>query len=236
MTATAGSTEGRETGDVRILIVEDESPLAYIISRLLREEGFSAAIATDGPEGLELALRDRPDAIVLDLQLPGMDGLDVCRRLRAEGSVVPVIMLTARDGVPDRVRGLDAGADDYLVKPFALEELLARIRAQLRRTGRDTERLQVADLVLEPGSRRAWRAGRELTLTAQEWSLLELLLRHPGQVMTRQRILDHVWGYAAAPASNVVDLYIHYLREKIDRDAEQPLIHTVRAVGYVLRP
>lgn len=218
-----------------VLVVEDEVPLARLLGRVLSEEGFDPCLEFDGREALEAARRQPPDAVVLDLSLPGLDGLEVCRRMRADGLTGPVIMLTARDAVPDRVAGLDAGADDYLVKPFAIEELLARLRANLRRRSLDVERLQVADLVLEPGSRRAVRAGREIHLSPQEFGLLELLMRHPGQVLSRQRILDHVWGYAATPSSNVVDIYIHYLRDKVDREHERRLIHTVRSVGYTLR-
>lgn len=219
-----------------ILVVEDEIALARLIGRVLQEEGFQPLLEHGGEQGLEAALRERPEAIVLDLSLPGMDGLEVCRRLRAQSLNMPVIMLTARDTVPDRVRGLDVGADDYLVKPFAIEELLARLRAHLRRGNLLADRLQAADLVLQPTARVVTRAGRDIQLTAQEFSLLELLMRHPNQVLTRQRILDHVWGYNAMPSSNVVDLYIHYLRDKIDRGESRKLIQTVRSVGYVLRP
>ncbi len=218
-----------------VLIIEDEVNLSRILARVLEEEGFQALVEYRGDRGLETAVANAPDAVVLDLSLPGMDGLRVCRELRARGLRMPVIMLTARDTVPDRVRGLDHGADDYLVKPFAIEELIARIRAQLRRTGQPAERLVVADLVLEPGARRARRGGQELSLTAQEFDLLEFLMRHRGQVMSRQRILDHVWGYEAVPVSNIVDLYIHYLREKVDSAHKGKLIKTVRSVGYVLR-
>jgi two-component system response regulator MprA len=218
-----------------VLIIEDEVSLSRILARVLEEEGFQALVEYRGDRGLETAVASAPDAVVLDLSLPGMDGLRVCRELRARGLRMPVIMLTARDTVPDRVRGLDHGADDYLVKPFAIEELIARIRAQLRRAGQPAERLVVADLVLEPGARRARRGSQELSLTAQEFDLLEFLMRHRGQVMSRQRILDHVWGYEAVPVSNIVDLYIHYLREKVDNDHKSKLIKTVRSVGYVLR-
>jgi two-component system response regulator MprA len=219
-----------------VLIIEDEVNLSRILARVLEEEGFQALVEYRGDRGLETAVASAPDAVVLDLSLPGMDGLRVCRELRARGLRMPVIMLTARDTVPDRVRGLDHGADDYLVKPFAIEELIARIRAQLRRAGQPAERLVVADLVLEPGARRVRRGGQELSLTAQEFDLLEFLMRHRGQVMSRQRILDHVWGYEAVPVSNIVDIYIHYLREKVDNDHKAKLIKTVRSVGYVLRP
>jgi DNA-binding response OmpR family regulator len=218
-----------------VLIIEDEVNLSRILVRVLEEEGFQALVEYRGDRGLETAVANAPDAVVLDLSLPGMDGLRVCRELRARGLRMPVIMLTARDAVPDRVRGLDNGADDYLVKPFAIEELIARIRAHLRRSGEPAKRLMVADLVLEPGARRVLRGGRELSLTAQEFDLLEFLMRHRGQVMSRQRILDHVWGYEAVPVSNIVDIYIHYLRDKVDNGHKTKLIKTVRSVGYVLR-
>jgi DNA-binding response OmpR family regulator len=218
-----------------VLIIEDEVNLSRILARVLEEEGFHALVEYRGDRGLETAVASSPDAVVLDLSLPGLDGLRVCRALRARGLRMPVIMLTARDTVPDRVRGLEYGADDYLVKPFAIEELIARIRAHLRRAGEPAERLVVADLVLEPAARRVRRGGRELSLTAQEFDLLEFLMRHRGQVLSRQRILDHVWGYEAVPVSNIVDIYIHYLRDKVDHSQKSKLIKTVRSVGYVLR-
>ena len=218
-----------------VLIIEDEVNLSRILARVLEEEGFHALVEYRGDSGLEAAVANVPDAVVLDLSLPGLDGLQVCRELRARGMRMPVIMLTARDAVPDRVRGLDQGADDYLVKPFAIDELVARIRAHLRRAGEPAERLVVADLVLEPSARRVRRGGKELNLTAQEFDLLEFLMRHRGQVMSRQRILDHVWGYDAAPASNIVDIYIHYLRDKVDNGHGAKVIKTVRSVGYVVR-
>ncbi len=218
-----------------VLIIEDEVNLSRILARVLEEEGFQALVEYRGDRGLETAVASAPDAVVLDLSLPGMDGLRVCHELRARGLRMPVIILTARDTVPDRVRGLDHGADDYLVKPFAIEELIARIRAHLRRAGDPAERLVVADLVLEPSARRVRRGGRELSLTAQEFDLLEFLMRHRGQVMSRQRILDHVWGYESVPVSNIVDIYIHYLREKVDNGQKAKLIKTVRSVGYVVR-
>jgi two-component system response regulator MprA len=219
-----------------VLVIEDERGLARLLERVLREEELEPIVELRGDTGLRAALERHPDAIILDLALPGLDGLEVCRELRSRGVRVPVLALTARDTVPDRVRGLDAGADDYLVKPFAVEELLARLRSLLRRSGAVVERLQVADLVLEPETRQVRRGTREIELTVQEFSLLELLMRHPSQVMTRQRILDNVWGYDAQPASNVVEIYIHYLRDKVDRGQERALIHTVRTLGYVVRP
>src|SRR5579875_4064058 len=221
---------------VRVLLIEDEVALGHLIQRVLQEEGFQVLYEQRGDRGLEAAVRAGPEAVILDLSLPGMDGIDVCRAMRSRELLMPIIMLTARDAVPDRVSGLDAGADDYLTKPFAMEELLARLRARLRREGALEERLQVADLILEPATRVVRRGAQEIELTPQEFSLLELLMRHPRQVLTRQRILDHVWGYDAAPSSNLVDLYIHYLRDKIDRDHPRKLIQTVRSVGYVLRP
>jgi len=218
-----------------ILVIEDDVSLGHMISRILTEEGFHAHVEASGDRGLTAAERERPDAVILDLSLPEIDGLSVCKQMRARGLTMPVIMLTARDAVPERVRGLEAGADDYVTKPFAIEELLARLRVQMRR-GKSSERLQVADVVLDPGSRIVTRAGTEINLTAQEFSLLELLMRHRNQVLSRERILDHVWGYNAAPSSNVVDIYIHYLREKIDRNHSKKLIKTVRSVGYTVRP
>lgn len=219
-----------------VLVIEDEVSLSRLLVRVLEEEGFRASAEYRGDTGLDMAVEGKPDAVVLDLSLPGMDGLQVCRELRARDLRMPVIMLTARDAVPDRVRGLQSGADDYLVKPFAMEELIARLRAHLRRSGGHSERLVVGDLALEPGAHRVLRGGREVQLTAQEFNLLEFLMRHRGQVMGRQRILDHVWGYEATPSSNVVDIYVHYLRDKIDKGHPVKLIKTVRSVGYVLRP
>ncbi|HEX9044129.1 MAG TPA: response regulator transcription factor [Candidatus Limnocylindrales bacterium] len=218
-----------------VLVVEDQASLAHLIEGVLAEEGFAVRVAHDGPTGRDQALADPPDALVLDVSLPGLDGLSVCRAIRARGLKMPILMLTARDAVPDRVAGLDVGADDYIVKPFAFEELLARLRAHLRREGRALGPLRVAGLVVDPDAHTASRDGRLLELTAQEFSLLELLARHVGQTLTREQILDHVWGYDADPASNVVDLYIHYLRRKVDQGFETPLIRTVRGVGYVLR-
>ena len=218
-----------------ILLVEDQAALAHLVERVLGEEGFRTQLAFDGRSGLDAALGEAPDAIVLDLSLPGLDGLSLCRAVRARGLRMPIIMLTARDAVPDRVAGLEAGADDYVTKPFAFEELIARLRAHLRREGRVIGRLQVADLILDPQAHRVLRAGHEIALSSQEFRLLELLMRHAGQVLTRDRILEHVWGYDADPGSNVVDVYVHYLRRKIDRGFDPALVHTVRSVGYVLR-
>ncbi|HZU19303.1 MAG TPA: response regulator transcription factor [Candidatus Dormibacteraeota bacterium] len=234
--ATLPSPDEPPARGTRVLLIEDEVALGHLLQRVLDEEGFHVLYERRGDRGLETALHTDPEAVILDLSLPGMDGLEVCRSLRAHGRHVPIIVLTARDAVPDRVSGLDAGADDYVVKPFAIEELLARLRARLRRGGSLEERLQVADLSLEPATRIVRRGEREIRLTPHEFRLLELLMRHPGQVLTRQRILDQVWGYDAAPSSNLVDIYIHYLRDKIDRDHPHKLIRTVRSVGYVLRP
>lgn len=218
-----------------VLVVEDQASLAHLIEGVLVEEGFTVRLAHDGIAARDEAIADPPDAIVLDVNLPRLDGLGVCRALRAHGLRMPILMLTARDAVPDRVAGLDVGADDYIVKPFAFEELLARLRAHLRREGRALGPIRVGDLVLDPDARTASRAGRPLELTTQEFSLLELLARHVGKTLSRDQILDHVWGYDADPASNVVDLYIHYLRRKVDHGFEPALIRTVRGVGYTLR-
>jgi two-component system response regulator MprA len=228
----------RETAGVApcVLVIEDEIALGHMIERVLREEGFEPVLERRGDTGLAAALARLPEAVVLDLSLPGLDGLEVCSQLRRRALQMPIIVLTARDAVPDRVRGLDAGADDYLTKPFAIEELLARLRSQLRRARVPSDELHVADLVMEPAARTVRRRGRPIALSAQEFALLELLMRHPNQVMTRRRILDHVWGYDAAPASNVVETYIHYLRNKVDRGEPVALIRTVRSIGYVIAP
>lgn len=219
----------------RILIIEDDPAILKLLQRGLTYEGYQVDIATDGRSGLNLARNRHPDLVILDWMLPGMDGLEVCRRLRTGGSL-PILMLTAKDTIQDRVQGLDAGADDYLVKPFNLDELLARIRALLRRT--QTERIQVykfADLTMDTGSRQVTRADRLIQLTAKEHELLELFLRHPRQVLTREVIFDRVWGYDFGGESNVLEVYIRYLRQKLEAENEQRLIYTVRGVGYVLR-
>ena len=218
-----------------VLIVEDETGLGRLIERVLVEEGYEPRLESRGDIALDIALARPPALVLLDVALPVVSGLDVCRRLRERGFTGPVLMLTARDGLADRVAGLDAGADDYLVKPFAFEELLARMRALLRRHAHEPDRLTVADLVIETATRRAWRAGRELSLSALEFRLLEVLVRHSGWVLTRQQLLNHAWGYEAAPASNVVDTYIHYLRRKIGDTRGSSLIQTVRSVGYTVR-
>ncbi len=219
----------------RILVVEDEERIASFLQRGLAYEGYRVDLAGDGPTGLGLARENPPDLVVLDWMLPGMDGLEVCRRLRA-GSQVPILILTAKDTVEDRVHGLDAGADDYVVKPFAFAELLARIRALLRRTGPgEPETLRFADLVLDTGTHRARRGERVIDLTAKEYDLLEIFMRHPRQVLTREIIYDRVWGYDFGGESNIIEVYVRYLRQKIETEGETKLLHTVRGVGYVLR-
>jgi two-component system response regulator MprA len=219
-----------EAAGERVLVVDDDPPLQRMLARTLAGEGFSVAVAADGGAALAAAARSLPDVIVLDVAMPGMDGLAVCRRLRAKGVATPVLMLTARDAVPDRVRGLQAGADDYLVKPFATEELVARIRALTRRGGHGGEALRFADLSLDPATRTATRGGRATELSGREAALLELLLRDPRSVLTRERALEQVWDGAAVP--NVVDRYVGRLRQKL---GDPPLIHTVRGVGFMLR-
>lgn len=219
----------------KILLIEDDEGILRFLRRGLSYEGYQVETALDGQEGLTKAREWHPDLVVLDWMLPGMDGLEVCRRLRATGPL-PILMLTAKDMVQDRVQGLDAGADDYMVKPFELDELLARIRALLRRT--QTERIPVlvfSDLTLDTSSRQALRSGREIQLIAKEYDLLELFMRHPRQVLTREMIFDRVWGYDFGGESNVLDVYIRYLRQKLVVGDEAQLIHTVRGVGYVLR-
>jgi two-component system, OmpR family, response regulator MprA len=221
---------------VRILVVDDEPAVREAVDRALRLEGYDTQLAADGAEALE-ALADRaPDALVLDLLMPHVDGLEVCRRLRAAGDRTPVLVLTARDAVPDRVRGLDAGADDYLVKPFALEELLARLRALLRRgAGERSETLRYADIELDVLEHTVRRGRRPIELTRTEFLLLELFLHHPRQVLTRSQIFERVWGYDFGPASNSLEVYVGYLRRKLEADGEPRLLQTVRGVGYVLR-
>ena len=221
---------------MRVLVVDDDPAVSGALNRALRLEGYEVALAADGPTALEeIAIRP-PDAVVLDIGLPIIDGLDVCRRLRAADNDTPVLMLTARDAINDRVQGLDAGADDYLVKPFALAELLARLRALLRRRPDDAgDMLRFADLSLDPVTREAHRGDRSFTLTRIEFDLLELLLRHPRQVLTRELILDRVWGYTFDSGTNSLAVYVGYLRRKTEAGDEPRLIHTARGVGYVLR-
>jgi len=223
---------------VRILVVDDDRPVLESLRRSLAFNGYEVEVARDGQEALARLAERRPDAIVLDVMMPRLDGLETCRRLRAAGEELPVLMLTARDAVSDRVAGLDAGADDYLPKPFALEELLARLRALLRRTSRGDEAdevLQFADLSMQPATREVTRGDRQVRLTRTEFALLELLIRHPRQVLTRSRILEEVWGYDFPTTENSLEVYIGYLRRKTEAEGEPRLIHTVRGVGYALR-
>jgi len=223
---------------MKILVVDDERAVRESLRRALELEGYEIELAADGSEALyRLEGSKEPDAMILDVLMPGVDGLEVCRRLRGSGSKLPVLMLTARTQVEDRVAGLDAGADDYVTKPFALEELLARVRALLRRTGDedDGEVLRFADLELDPGTREVRRGDRPMELTRTEFSLLELFLRNPRQVLTRSVIFERVWGYDFGFGSNSLDVYIGYLRRKTEADGEPRLIHTVRGVGYALR-
>jgi len=221
---------------MRALVVEDESKMAALLRRGLQEEGFAVDIAANGEDGSWLGTENDYDVILLDVMLPDVDGFEVCRRLRAADRRAPILMLTARDGVQDRVAGLDAGADDYLTKPFSFDELLARVRALLRRG--PSERppvLTVGDLVLDPATRRVSRGDQEIDLTPKEFGLLDLFLRHPGEALSRTRILEHVWDFAYDGDSNVVDVYVRYLREKVDRPFGRRSIETVRGVGYRLR-
>jgi two-component system, OmpR family, response regulator len=221
---------------MRVLVVEDERKLGELLGRGLREEGYAADVADRGEEALWMAHAVAYDAIVLDVMLPGVDGFEICRRLRHDEIWTPVLMLTARDGVDDRVVGLDAGADDYLTKPFAFEELLARLRALTRRA--PVERppvLEVGDLRLDPAAHRAWRGADELELSAKEFALLELFMRRPGITLSRTQLLDGAWDIAFESRSNIVDVYVRYLREKIDRPFGRHSIETIRGVGYRLR-
>ncbi len=221
-----------------VLVVDDEPAVRQALQRALTFEGYEVRLAADGHAALDSLLHEPAEAILLDVAMPGIDGLEVCRRLRAAGDRTPILMLTARHATADRVSGLDAGADDYLVKPFALEELLARLRALLRRAsppaGED-ETLRVADLSLDPSTRVVKRGERLMELTRTEFNLLELLMRNHGQVLTRELIFDRVWGYDFGANSNSLEVYIGYLRRKTEADGEPRLIHTVRGVGYVLR-
>jgi two-component system response regulator MprA len=219
----------------RVLIIEDDEAILTFLRRGLAYDGYEVDTAKDGQTGLLLARDTPPDIVVLDWMLPGLDGLEVCRRLRS-GGAVPILMLTARDTVNDRVQGLDAGADDYMVKPFNLDELLARIRALLRRTQPNRPRIYTfEDLTLDTGTRQATRQERVIDLTAKEYELLELFMRHPRQVLTREQIYDDVWGYDFGGESNIIEVYVRYLRQKLESGEEDRLIHTVRGMGYVLR-
>jgi two-component system response regulator MprA len=218
-----------------ILVVDDDARIAASVRRALIYEGYEVEVAPDGRSALEIARNRPPDLVVLDVMLPHIDGVEVCRRMRSEGDV-PILMLTARDTTADRVRGLDSGADDYLVKPFAYEELLARVRALLRRREPQRERaLRCGNLTMDVGAREVRRGDRPVTLTALEFDLLHHFLRNPRQVLTRGQLLDAVWGFDFSASSNVVDVYIGYLRQKLEEQGEARLIHTVRGVGYVLR-
>ena len=226
-------------GEMAILVVDDDQAVRDALRRALRMQGYDVTLAGDGEEAL-LKLRSNPgqtDLLIVDILMPRLDGLEMTRRLRADGSEVPILMLTARDQVADRVAGLEAGADDYLVKPFALEELIARVRALLRRLGSDetATTLSFADLELDTGTREVRRGDETLTLTRTEFALLELFLRNPKQVLTRSVIFDRVWGYDFGYGSNSLDVYISYLRKKTEAGGKQRLIHTVRGVGYALR-
>ena len=222
---------------MRILVVDDEPAVREAVERALRLDGHDVAVAVDGGEALDTLAEQPADAVVLDVLMPRVDGLELCRRIRDGGDRTPVLMLTARDAVSDRVAGLEAGADDYLVKPFALEELLARVRALLRRSvpGADPRPLRFADVELNPVSHEVRRGTRRIELTRTEFLLLELFLRHPRQVLTRSLIFENVWGYDFGPTSNSLEVYMGYLRRKTEAGDEPRLLHTVRGVGYVLR-
>jgi two-component system response regulator MprA len=221
---------------MRVLVVDDEPAVRTALERALRIEGYDVELAEDGLEALQRLAAHSPDAVVLDVLMPNVDGLEVCRRLRAADDQTPVLMLTARDAVGDRVAGLDAGADDYLVKPFALEELHARLRALLRRVGvNEAGVLRFSDVAMDTGTREVRRGERRIDLTRTEFLLLELFLRNPRQVLTRSVIFDRVWDYDFGPRSNALEVYVSYLRRKLETEGEPRLIHTVRGVGYVLR-
>jgi len=220
---------------MRVLVVEDEVKMARLLKRGLEEEDYAADVAANGEDGIWMATENPYDAIVLDVMLPDVDGFEVCRRIREAGQWAPVLMLTARDAVPDRVRGLDVGADDYLTKPFAFAELLARLRALVRRGARERPPVvAVGDLRLDPASKAVRRAEQTIELTPKEFSLLEYFMRHPGEVLTRTQLLAHVWDFAYEGDSNVVEVYVRYLREKIDRPFGRHSLETVRGMGYRL--
>ena len=224
---------------MRILVVDDDRAVRESLRRSLAFNGYSVDLAQDGLEALDLIATDRPDALVLDVMMPRLDGLEVCRRLRSTGDDLPILVLTARDSVSERVAGLDAGADDYLPKPFALEELLARMRALLRRRvlpdDSGSEAMTFSDLSLDPVTREVTRGERQISLTRTEFSLLEMLIANPRRVLTRSRILEEVWGFDFPTSGNALEVYVGYLRRKTEAEGEQRLIHTVRGVGYVLR-
>lgn len=228
-----------------ILVVDDDAKITAFLRRGLVLEGYEVTVANDGAQALRSVAERPPDLMILDIMMPGVDGLEVCRRIRAAGEELPILMLTARDAVTDRVKGLDTGADDYLVKPFALEELLARVRVLLRRKPAEARNpepapprpgvLQYADLTLDTASREAHRAGRVIDLTAKEYELLALFMHHPRQVLTRDMLMENVWGYDYSGESNVLEVYVGYLRQKLEAGGEPRLIQTVRGVGYVLK-
>ncbi|WP_129668247.1 response regulator transcription factor [Phytoactinopolyspora endophytica] len=224
---------------MNVLVVDDDRAVRESLRRSLAFNGYQVQLAEDGESALRYVSNQQPDAVILDVMMPGLDGLATCRALRAAGNDVPILMLTARDDISDRVSGLDAGADDYLPKPFALEELLARVRALLRRStpagAPESAALQLGDLRLDPVTRDVTRGDRPLRLTRTEFALLELLLRHPRQVLTRERILEDVWGYDFPTTANSLEVYVGYLRRKTETSGEPRLIHTVRGVGYVAR-
>ena len=225
---------------MRILVVDDDRAVRESLRRSLSFNGYTVDLATDGQDALEQVAASRPDAMVLDVMMPRVDGLEVCRRLRSTGDDLPILVLTARDSVSERVAGLDAGADDYLPKPFALEELLARLRALLRRATPDPDNsadevLRFADLSLDPATREVTRGDRQISLTRTEFSLMEMLMANPRRVLTRSRILEEVWGYDFPTSGNALEVYVGYLRRKTEAGGEPRLIHTVRGVGYVLR-
>ncbi len=218
-----------------ILVIEDEQKIADFLRRGLSYEGYQVQTAADGETGLKTARDNMPDLVILDIMLPGLDGLEVARRLRAGGDI-PIIMLTAKDAVSDRVKGLDSGADDYLVKPFAFEELLARVRALLRRhKPAESASLRFADVVLDPSTREVTRGGRRVDLTTKEFDLLHFFMLHPRQVLSREMIYDRVWGFDFGGESNILEVYIRYLRSKLEANGEPRLIQTIRGVGYALR-
>jgi heavy metal response regulator len=222
--------------DMKILVVEDEKKVSSFIKRGLEEEKYEVDTAFDGEEGLKMALERPYEVVVLDWMLPKKDGLSVLKELRAQKRSTPVLMLTAKDTVEDIVAGLDSGSDDYLTKPFAFAELLARVRALLRRSEMDRgAELRFADLRIDPVTHKVWRGDKEIDLTAKEYALLEYFMRNPNQVLTRTMIADHVWDYTFDSFTNIIDVYVNYLRKKIDRDADKKLIHTVRGVGYILK-
>ncbi|MDV2476560.1 response regulator transcription factor [Rhodococcus zopfii] len=225
---------------MRILVVDDDRAVRESLRRSLSFNGYTVDLATDGQDALDQVTVSRPDAMVLDVMMPRVDGLEVCRRLRSTGDDLPILVLTARDSVSERVAGLDAGADDYLPKPFALEELLARLRALLRRAAPDPNRvpeetLSFEDLTLNPDTREVTRGDRPISLTRTEFALMEMLMANPRRVLTRSRILEEVWGYDFPTSGNALEVYVGYLRRKTEADGEPRLIHTVRGVGYVLR-